>query len=97
MSDLVPTGDLTPIDGGYVPNNPYEYADGYKSIPSYLEAVPEYGPTDGIRDTIDRYWSYVIRWPRYAALCFLLMTYSFWRSAFVLGTAALLIVALVSK
>lgn len=97
MSDLVPMGDLTPIGGGYVPNNPYEYADAYKSRPEWLEAVPEYGPTDGIKDTIDRAWSYVIRWPRYAALFFLFMTYSFWRSAFVLGTAVLLIVALVSK
>ncbi|MEV4286444.1 hypothetical protein AB0K40_13160 [Nonomuraea bangladeshensis] len=97
MSDLVPTGDLAPIDDGYVPNNPYDYADAYKRGPEWLEAVPEYGPTNGVKDRIDRAWSLVIRWPRYAALFFLFMTYSFWRSAFMLGTAVLLIVALVGK
>jgi hypothetical protein len=90
-------GDLTPTDGGYVPNNPYEYADGYKHGPEWLEAVPGYGPTNGLKDRIDRTWSFVIRWPRYAALFFLFMTYSFWRTAFVTGSAVLLIVALVGK
>ncbi|GGS89838.1 hypothetical protein GCM10010156_55320 [Planobispora rosea] len=91
MSDLVPsTGELYPV------NNPYEYGNAYSRVPAHLEAVPEYGPTNGFTDTVGRYWSYVIRYPRYAALGFLWITYTPWRFLYLVGTGVLLYVSLTS-
>lgn len=86
--------DLVPLNGPYVPNNPYEYGDGYGNVPAYLEAVPTYGPTNGVVDTIGRYWSHVIRYPRYLALGFLWITYTPWRFMYLIGTGVLLYAAL---
>lgn len=85
------TGDLTPIIGPspYAGNTSY-----HNGVPEWMEAVPEYGPTDGVIDTIARHWSRVIRWPRYAALGFLWITYTPWRFIFFAGTVALIIFAL---
>lgn len=94
MSDLVPTGDLYPST--YVPNNPYEY-DAYKGVPSYLEPVPEYGPSNSVRDRVDRTWSYIARYPRYIALAFMFVTYTVYRFVFVLGTAVLLVYLILNR
>lgn len=85
--------DLQPLTGPM----PYTGNSSYQSdTPGWMEAVPPYGPTDGLLDRINRYWSWIIRWPRYIALGFLYVTYSFWIFVFVVGTVTLLIVALTS-
>lgn len=88
------TGDLQPMYGaGPYAGNPSYSAD----VPDYLEAVPPYGPTDSFKDTIDRHWSYVIRWPRYGMVAFMFVTFSFWRFLYVIGTAVLVIMLIVNR
>lgn len=91
------SADLQPIMG------PMPYAGGNGSYgggsdtPEWMEAEPPYGPTDGTIDTITRFWSLIIRWPRYIALGFLWITYTPWRFGYVVGTFALIIFALTAK
>lgn len=88
------SADLTPMHGPM----PYAYSGGGDSgVPAWMEADPPYGPTDGVIDTIARYWSYVIRWPRKLAIGFLWITYTPWRSIYLFGTIFLVYVALTSS
>lgn len=85
--------DLTPMLGPM----PYAGNSSYNaSLPAWMEPVPEYGPTDGIIDTIARYWSLIIRWPRYGAVVFMWVTYTPWRFGFITGTALLVLFAIFS-
>ncbi len=88
------TADLTPLHG------PMPYGAGNGSyvggteLPAWMEPDPPYGPTDGAIDTIARYWSLFIRWPRRLAIGFLWVTYTPWRFGYLVGTAALIVFAL---
>jgi len=88
------TADLQPIMG------PMPYQNGsyvQTGMPEWMEAEPPYGPTDGVIDTISRYWSLIIRWPRKLAIGFLWITYTPWRFLYLVGTVALIILALTAK
>lgn len=88
------TGDLQPMYGA----GPYGGNSSYTAdVPEYLEAVPPYGPTDSWKDTIDRHWSYVARWPRYAVHAFMFVTFSFWRFLYIIGTVALVLFLLLNR
>jgi hypothetical protein len=89
-----PTADLQPMFGP----TPYAGNPSYTSdVPDWMVVEPPYGPTDGMKDTIDRYWSYTARWPRYVALGFMWVTHSFWRFLYVVGTVVLVILLIVNK
>lgn len=89
-----PTADLQPMYGP----GPYGGNVSYQSdVPDWLEVEPPYGPTNGWKDTVDRYWSYFARWPRYAATGFLWVSFSFWRFSYVIGTAVLVILLIVNR
>lgn len=87
--------DLQPMMGPmpYAGNQSYSAT----SIPEWMEAEPPYGPTDGVIDTITRWWSLIIRWPRHLAIGFLWITYTPWRFLYLVGTVALIILALTAK
>lgn len=89
-----PTADLQPMFGP----GPYAGNTSYSSdVPDWLEAEPPYGPTEELKDRIDRAWSYLIRWPRLGMLGFMWITYSFWRFLYIIGTVAFVIVLIVNK
>jgi hypothetical protein len=88
------TADLQPMFGP----NPYVGNASYSSdLPDYLEAVPPYGPTDSFKDTIDRVWSHIVRWPRYGFKALMWVTYTFWRFLYVVGTVALLVLLITNR
>lgn len=90
-ADLEPILGPAPNAGG---NGSY---GGGNDIPAWMEAEPPYGPTDGFVDTIMRFWSLIIRWPRMLAIGFLWLTYTPWRFGFFAGTLYLIILALTAK
>ncbi len=91
LEPFEPVGDLTPMYGPAV--NP-----SYSSeIPEWMEAEPPYGPTDSLKDRIDRGWSKFARWPRYVFIAGLWVTFSIWRFVAVFGTIGLVLAALLSR
>lgn len=89
--------DLQPIMGPMPYGGMGGNGGGNPGMPDWMEAEPPYGPTDGFVDTISRFWSLIIRWPRYLAIGFLWLTYSPWRFGFFVGTVALIFLALTAK
>lgn len=94
LEKIEATADLRPLHGPA----PYNGSASYSGdLPDYLEAVPPYGPTDGWKDTVDRVWSNIMRWPRYAVLGFMWVSFTFWRFLYVIGTAVLVILLIVNR
>jgi|SRR5688500_7039371 len=95
------TADLQPMygPGGFGGGmQPYDGGGSYVDEgPEWFDPIPPYGYGDSVKEQIDKYWSYIARWPRYVAKGFLWVTFSFWRFLYVIGTVGLLIFALTSK
>jgi hypothetical protein len=71
------------------------YAYGTNDVPEWCEAKPPYGTTQSLKDRIDRTWSSIIRYPRYAMLFGLWVTFTAYRFAYVLGTVVLIVAVIV--
>jgi len=97
--ESVDTAELQPMYGpGGFGGSGFDGGGSYVDEgPEWFEPVPPYGYGDSVKEQIDKYWSYVARWPRYACKGFMWVTYSFWRFLYVIGTVGLLIFALTSK
>jgi len=94
LEKIEATADLQPMFGPA----PYTGNASYSGdLPDYLEPVPMYGPTDSWKDFIDRWWSLIIRWPRYLALGFLWVTATFLRFMYIVGTAVLVLTLIVNR
>lgn len=76
---------------------PVPYADvppGYypdpitSDVPSWIEPVPKYREDSDIQ----RWWSYIMRWPRFVAIAFLWLTDEWWKSAIAVSTITTFII-----
>lgn len=77
------------------------YNDSYRpvyEVPEWAVPVPVYVQgTSGIKTAIEKGWSLIMRWPRYLAIGFLIITVSPWRFTYIVGTIALLLILIVTR
>lgn len=97
MEQYGPGADLQPMfgpGGGYAPNG-YDGGGTYADTgPDWMDPIPPFGLGDGIKDKIDRGWSYIARWPRYLAAGLLWYTYTVWRFSYITMTIVGLLILL---
>lgn len=91
-ADLAPMYGPGTLPGAYAQNDTY-----LDNAPGWMDPVPPFGYSDGWKDKIDRYWSYIIRWPRFLAAGFLWVSFSVWRFLYVVGTVTMILILLFNR